>query len=100
MRIARIMKVARDRSGRVMVLFPQRRASEEVRDSGGPPTKWQTYICGRLNGLFIVVQARQTANANQADISTGSGSVDAWITVHSGLRRRTAQQNSEQSKTV
>jgi hypothetical protein len=89
MRIARIMKVVRDRSGRVMVLFPQRRASDEVRDSGGQPTKWQTYICGPLNGLFTFVQARQKANANQADISTGSGSVEAWITVHSGLHRRT-----------
>jgi hypothetical protein len=88
MRVARIMKVARDSSGRVMVLFPQRWASDEARDSGGQPIHWQTTICDPLNGLYTVVSAKQTPDANLSDIS--SGSVEAWIAVQHGLPRRTA----------
>jgi len=40
MHIVRIMKVARDARGRVMVLFPQRWPSDEARETGGQPIRW------------------------------------------------------------
>lgn len=92
MHIVRIMEVARDSSGRVMVLFPQRWASDEARETGGQPIKWQTMICDPT-GLDTTVTAKQTANAKLTDTSsTGSASVEAWVTVQPVLPRRTVSE--------
>jgi hypothetical protein len=88
MHIMKIMKVARDRNGRVMVLFPQQWSSEEARETGGQPTKWQTMICDP-KGLDTTVTAKQIADANLADVSNGGGSVEARIAVQSVSPRST-----------
>ncbi len=88
--VARIMRVARDSRGRVMFVFPQGWASDEDRETGGQPIRWQVMICDPA-GLNTTITAKRIAAAASTDASSGeSGSVEAWVDTQSVLPRSTS----------